>query len=92
LSTMNRAPITGELEAVCDSALRRNPSVYVFEIYSREISEKFDPETDCYKAGFGFADRATAKRLEHPRRERVLLKVPFRSAQVHRHDATFEVE
>ncbi len=85
MRTMNRTPITGEWEAMCESALRRNSPVYVFEIYSRQILKKSDPR----QADFGFADRARVKRLEHPRPKSVLLKVPFRSAQVHRHDATY---
>jgi hypothetical protein len=84
-----RTPVAVGWDAACESTLRQNARVYVFEIYLPEILEKFDPETDCYKAAFGFADRARVKRLEHPRPKSVLPKVPFRSAQVHRHDATY---
>ncbi len=75
-------------QAQCVSAIDilafNNPPVHVFETYSKEVLAKSGAEAVCHDSAFG----STAKRLEHPRHESVLPKVPFRSAQVHRQDVT----
>jgi hypothetical protein len=41
-----RTPVAVGWDAACESTLRQNARVYVFEIYLPEILEKFDPEKD----------------------------------------------
>jgi hypothetical protein len=67
--------------------LRAPAPGYVFQFISPEKARGFTVMPEFLRFDAGSQHGVGCKTVEHPRRESVLPKVPFRSAQVHRPDA-----